>query len=133
VGTGKITAEIEHFIRDNIHSIEHLEVLLLLAEAPGQEWSVQAVCQKLYRQPESVAARLEEFRARRLLLSGQGSTPTYRFNNATHDADLIRDLDRAYKQRKDSVIELIFATPRDNLRVFSDAFRLRRDDKGRKD
>jgi hypothetical protein len=42
----------------------------------------------------------------------------------------VRTLERVYKERKDSVIHLIFAKPNQQLRAFSNAFRLRKDSGG---
>lgn len=62
MSNGEITTDIERFIYDNINSVEQLEVLLLVAAPPQKEWSAVEVSQKLYRQPDSVATRLEDLR-----------------------------------------------------------------------
>jgi hypothetical protein len=128
VSNGVFTAEVERLIRDHIHSTEQLEILLLLAKTPQQEWSAVAVSRELHRQADSVALRLEAFGAQELVLVRAETPPLYRFNSATREAPAILALDRLYTERKDAVIQKIFATPHDNLRTFSDAFRLRRND-----
>ncbi|PQV63424.1 hypothetical protein B1R32_11279 [Abditibacterium utsteinense] len=127
MSSGEITKGIERFIYDHINSVEQLEILLLVAAPPHKAWSAIEVSQKLYRQPDSVATRLEDLRDRGLLtISGQGQ-PLYQYvSDGRHDA-LIQGLERAYQVRKDAVIQLIFTRPSDNLRVFSDAFRIRKD------
>ena len=128
MSNGEITAEIERFIHDNINSVEQLEILLLLAGAPQKQWSVLEVSQKLYRQAESVTMRLQDLRDRGIVVVC-GEAPLlfcYRPGAAKHA--LIQGLERAYQVRKDAVIHLIFTRPPDNLRVFSDAFRIRRND-----
>lgn len=125
--SGEITGEIERFIQDHIHSIEQLEILLLLAGTPRQDWSAQEISQKLYRQVSSVSTRLEELRGQGLLSVCQDKSPRYRY--ASHDRydALIQGLDRAYHVRKDAIIQIVFAKPPESLRAFSNAFRIRRE------
>lgn len=127
MSSGEITTDIERFIHDNINSVEQLEVLLLLFSPPQKEWSAVEVSQKLYRQPDSVAMRLEDLRDRGVLSVRQEAQLLYQYApNARQDA-IMRGLERAYEVRKDAIIRLIFTRPPDTLRVFSDAFRIRRD------
>jgi len=127
LSNGEITTDIERFIHDNINSIEQLEVLLLVAAPPQKEWSAVEASQKLYRQPDSVATRLEDLRDRGIL-SVRGETQLlYRYVPSASQDAVIRGLERAYEVRKDAVIRLIFTRLPDTLRVFSDAFRIRRD------
>ena len=127
MSSGEITTDIERFIHDNINSVEQLDVLLLLFSPPQKEWSAVEVSQKLYRQPDSVAMRLEDLRDRGVLSVRQEAQLLYQYApNGRQDA-IMRGLERAYTVRKDAVIGLIFTRPSDTLRVFSDAFRIRRD------
>jgi hypothetical protein len=133
VSSGEITETVERFIQDHIQSVEQLEVLLLLSSAPDKEWTATEVSQNLYRQPESIESRLDDLHARGLLLVRPNAEqpekgPRYHINTASRDLQTIKELEVAYRVRKDAVIRLIFAKPQDNLRVFSDAFRIRRRD-----
>jgi len=127
LSNGEITTDIERFIHDNINSVEQLEVLLLLVSPPQKEWSALEVSQKIYRQPDSVAARLEDLRDRGILSVRQEAQLFYRYVSSARQDAVIRGLERAYEVRKDAVIRLIFTRPPDTLRIFSDAFRIRRD------
>ena len=127
MSNGEITTDIERFIHDNINSVEQLEVLLLLVSPPQKEWSALEVSQKIYRQPDSVAARLEDLRDRGILSVRQEAQLFYRYVSSARQDAVIRGLERAYEVRKDAVIRLIFTRLPDTLRVFSDAFRIRRD------
>lgn len=125
----EISREVDQFIRDHINSVEQLEVLLLLAETPTQKWNASEVAQKLYRQPESVAMHLSSLQKAGLLNSCEGETGRYCYNTKLGAADLtIKSLERAYRERKDTVIRLIFSRPPDPVRSFADAFRLRKND-----
>lgn len=125
----EISREVDQFIRDHISSVEQLEVLLLLAESPQQEWSAVQIAQKLYRQPESITTHLEALLAAGLLKKCEAAKATYCYaaNSGAVDAT-VRALDKAYRQRKDTVIRLIFSRPSDAIRSFADAFRIRKTD-----
>lgn len=122
----EISREVDQFIRDHISSVEQLEVLLLLAEHPQQEWGAAQVAQKLYRQPESVAAHLGALHRANLLSKTEGTPFTYRYATTSGTTDsTVRGLEKAYRERKDTVIRLIFSRPPDAVRSFADAFRFR--------
>lgn len=123
-----IPAAVERFIQENIPSVEQLEILLLLAQSPDKEWSAADISREIYRQPESVAMRLEALRDRGLLSVRQDKQLLYRYSAGAQQQEIVNNLDRAYQERKDAVIRLIFSRPANSLRAFSDAFRIRRSD-----
>jgi hypothetical protein len=117
VSSGEITTEIERFIRDNVDSVEQLEVLLLLRSAPDKEWGALEVSQ---------TTRLNDLRERGFLSVNQASPPLYQYSPSPQDSETITGLEHSYRVRKDAVIQMIFSKPKDSLRTFSDAFRIRR-------
>ncbi|HEX8834436.1 MAG TPA: hypothetical protein VF719_09560 [Abditibacteriaceae bacterium] len=130
----EITEELKKFIHTHINSVEQLEVLLLLRSNSQQEWSAREVSQKLFIQPESAAGRLADLHGSNLLTVREEGQKLYRYQPQSGALDQhVGSLDRAYKERKDAVIRLIFSRPVDNIRVFSNAFRIRRDNPGRND
>jgi hypothetical protein len=125
-----IPPEVERFIHDHITSIEQLEILLLLQDNPHKSWSALEASRVLYRQEASVTERLEHLLALGLV-EVQSRQPTiYCYNARSPHYEVVRTLERVYKERKDSVIHLIFAKPNQQLRAFSNAFRLRKDSGG---
>lgn len=123
-----VPPDVEAFIRERISSVEELEVLLLLFASGGKSWSAAEASQQLYRQVDSVSARLETFRAAGFVIMDDQNPPRYRYDAASPHHAMVSNLEAAYKERKDTVIRLIFETPRDHLRLFSDAFKIRRPD-----
>jgi predicted ArsR family transcriptional regulator len=123
----EISRDVNQFIHDHIPSVEKLEVLLLLMEHTEHQWSATQVAQKLYRQATSVAAHLDVLHKDGLLTHREDRESLYRYAPSSGSTDLtVRALDRAYRERKDAVISLIFSRPPDTLRSFSDAFRIRK-------
>ena len=125
---GEITPAVRTFIHQHINSVEQLEVLLLMVKECDKEWSAVEVSRELYIQAASAATRLADLGGSRLLQANGASPPLYRYapSDATLD-NTAREVAAAYGVRRVAVINLILERPLDNVRVFSDAFRLRRD------
>lgn len=124
-----IPENVRRFIADHIHSVESLEILLLLFAASAKESSPLEVSRTLYTSLESATARLHELHQAQLLVATDSTeTPKFRFNTECPDAAVLTDLEKVYKARRVSVISFIYSKPTDPLRAFSDAFRLRKDE-----
>jgi predicted transcriptional regulator len=127
-----ISPELKRFIHNTINSVEQLEVLLFLMSNAERDWSAAQISEKTRMAEESVASKLQELHAAQLLTlqgtSSSSAAPLYRYAPTTEALaqEVATSLDRAYKERKDTVIQLIFSKPMENIRVFADAFRIRR-------
>jgi hypothetical protein len=122
----EISGPVRQFIIDRISSVAELEVLLLLWQRAGQDWSAQEVAKELRIEPDWTAQRLEALRAQGYVTQQSGPAPRYRYAPAAPEQDqLVTDLARSYSERRVSVINLIYSKPRDHIRSFADAFRLR--------
>jgi hypothetical protein len=126
----QISPEVKRFIHSTINSVEQLEVLLFLMSNPERDWSADEVSERIRSTPESVASKLEDLYAARLLTVTRGPVPVYCYkpNSEALAQEVAESLDRAYKEGKDTIIQLIFSRPLSNIRVFADAFRIRKDD-----
>jgi hypothetical protein len=124
-----IPTDVARFIAENIHSVEQLEVLLLLRGAATQAWSAAGVARELRIAEASASDRLEDLRARGLLARSDEAEATYRFAPAdASKSRLVDALAETYATRRVSVITLIFSKPSDPVRLFADAFKIRRSD-----
>lgn len=129
MSSGEITPAVKNFIFHHINSVEQLEVLLLMLARADKEWNAQEVSRELYIQSASAANRLADLKTSGLLQSSGSTPPAYRYAPVNHSLDsAARELAAAYSVRRVGVINLILEKPLDNVRVFSDAFRLRRND-----
>lgn len=120
-----ISEELRSFINKHIHSLEQLEILLLLREHPEKTWDGQTICKELALQPESVALRLADLHERGFISRALGEAPSYRYGAPN---PLIDDLAAAYRAQRVSITTLIFSKPLDNVRSFAAAFKLRKED-----
>ena len=117
--------DVHLFLYQNIESVEQLEVLLLLWRAPERGWTSDEVATAVYSHPSSVVRRLA-------MLLGQGllrerEPGCYQYAPRTAELhDTVSRLDHMYRERRVAVITLIASKPIENVRAFSDAFRIRR-------
>lgn len=126
--TARIPEEVRNFLLQCIDSVEQLEVLLLLHRAPEQAWSPETVAQALYSNADSIRRRLAGLHANGLLASTAPSSYRYQPKTSALDAT-VRLLADTYRERRVAVITVIASKPMENVRAFSDAFRLRKKDK----
>jgi hypothetical protein len=125
-----IPDDVQRFVREHIHSVEQLDVRLLLFRTAPREWSAVAVSRELRIDPVSGARRLDDFHGRGLLAVRTGDEALlYRYLGGSATDQTISDLATAYAERRTTLIQLIFETPSRDVRVFADAFRLRKKDK----
>jgi hypothetical protein len=120
-----VPKDVERFIATDIESVEQLEVLLLLRAAPDKHWTAHEVARALVSRVDSAADWLDRM-ARRDLLAQTGDG-TYRYAPPTPDvAHTIDALAESFAKYRVTVVALIFSKPSERVRLFSDAFRLRR-------
>ena len=122
----EVTARAKDFIARHIHSVEQLEVLLLVRAAPDRDWTANDISRALVTARDTALVRLEDLEQRGLTQrSGEG----WRYAAAGQVARAVDDVAAAYASRRFTVVELIFSKPSDQASVFADAFRVRRERK----
>jgi DNA-binding MarR family transcriptional regulator len=121
---------VEKLLREHILSVEQLEVLLFLRARADREFDAKGVHDELRTSESSASSRLADLAQRGFLTSRpDGSRTMYRYEPRTEwIKDAVAQLDKAYAERRYTVIERIFSKPIDNLRTFAGAFRFRKDD-----
>jgi hypothetical protein len=115
--------DVKEFIRQNIHSLAQLEVLLALREEPSRCWTTDEITSRLYLQPQMVSGLLSDL-VRRGFAVREDTGVRYQPANQVA-AGLIERLAQLYHDRRVAVTTEIFSKPIDSLRAFADAFRLR--------
>ncbi len=116
-------------LSQHINSVEQLEILLLLRRCSDRSWDAAAVAEELRTSEGSAAKRLDDLRAGGLVAESSESGQAYHYAPSSQwkraAVDKLADL---YAEAPFRVIDMIFAKPIANLRVYADAFRYRKDE-----
>lgn len=113
------------FVDRHIESLEHLEILLLLA-AQDRSWSAQEIFQKIQSSQASVEQRLQALVAAGLLTKDERGL--FRFAPKDEETrNVVKDLADAYRTRRVRIIEAIYTRKTDAVQSFADAFKFRKD------
>ena len=119
--------DVARFLSQHIDSVEQLEVLLLLHRAAESSWTAEMVAAALYTQPISAGRRLASLCEHGLLEQVGDDPPAYRYvADPVERRELISTLADTYRERRVAVVTAIASNPMENVRAFSDAFRIRR-------
>lgn len=113
------------FLRAHIHSVEQLEILLLVSSARREVWTVRDVNDVILSSETSVTHWLKTLASQSLLLRDEG--PPLVFRRATDPAlaAQISELQLAYKTAPVRIIEAIYQKEADAAQSFADAFKLK--------
>jgi hypothetical protein len=128
--SGDISPQLRRFIQTTINSVEELEVLLFMMSNPHEAWSPQDISDRTRLPVLSVETRLKELvKVKLVAVEGEPSSH-YRYapNSRAIAEEVATSLNEAYRERKDTVIQLIYSRPFDNIRVFADAFRIKEEE-----
>jgi hypothetical protein len=117
--------EVHRFLSLHIDSVEELEVLLLVRRSPGRSWSAGDMARELYSHPTSIEQRFHHLLGSGLLRESAPGHVQYAPRSAELDQVVARVAD-AYHERRVAVISLIASKPIENVKAFSDAFRIRK-------
>ena len=122
--------DVRRFVVDHINSVEQLEVLLLLRTESDRDWTASGVSQKLYTPPAAAAMRLDDLQQQGFLSTKALAEKAYRYRSAGSEFDQLVDrLAEFYKERRVTIISLIYSKPHQQVQAFADAFKLRKDPK----
>ena len=121
-----LSSEVRGFVTEHIHSVVQLETLLLLCRQREQQWTAEAVARELRIDRGAAAAELADLQLHGLVAL-RGSSYVYA-PRAARAEQIVAELAAAYEDQRVAVINLIYSKPSDRIRVFADAFRLRKDE-----
>jgi hypothetical protein len=127
----EIDSDIRTFIAENIGSVAQLELVLLLHAKPDQRFVAGDVAKMFALAPEITDGLLASLCRQGFAAATADPTPAYYY--APHSVEIDRrvaDLAELYRQRRVSLIQLIYSQPVDKLRIFADAFRFRKGKEG---
>lgn len=120
-----ISAELSQFVH-SLHSLWSIELLLLLHRDPERRWSIDDLVIELRSSRSLVDGILS--RLHPMGLVERQSDGSYKYREASPAlASLVDQLDGIYAERPLALVQEIHGEPDENLRAFSDAFKLKKD------
>jgi hypothetical protein len=125
LGGNRFSSGFQTFVRANIGSVEQVDVLLLLYGDPTRYWTVDEISGALQSSPSSIAQRMRILCSRGLACRDDDR---YRYQNDDKLDPLVAELQREYRLRPVSIIELIYSRRNAAIESFADAFRITGDD-----
>jgi len=126
----RLSTGARRFLAAHIHSVMQLELLFLLAREPGVPWTAHAAAMELRAPVGWVETQLVDFAGAGVIAYDDTGEPAYRLPADGAQAEVVGELADCYRQRRTSIIKLIFAPAARNITSFSDAFRLRDEEDG---
>jgi hypothetical protein len=114
-------------VESRLDSVEMVEVLLLLHADRERCWTVDEVAGASGLDTVTASRHLILLRQRGLLTVAMGGDASYTYGAQGELAGAVDDLMECYRTRPMELASVMAARPRQKLRLFADAFRLRRD------
>ena len=128
MGVEPLADELRAFIAGHIRSVRALELLLLMQAGSAREWTAQALSDELRATHAWAAEELQFLASRGLLVQVDPVAFGYRFSpNRPELGSAVAALATLYPVRPDAIFQAIYAAPRESIRNFADAFRLRKE------
>lgn len=120
-----IPDEVRWFIDEYIASIQQLEVLFVLTSAPESDWSVEAIDERLGIGAVAVTNRLINLLVKGLVTESGSRPAVYRYRPRTEMiARAVEQAGESYRKNRRQVVQIIAAKTDNQLRNFSDSFRI---------
>ena len=120
-----ISEAVARFLAINIANVAQLELLLFLRTERDRTWSAEDVAGPLRTRPVVAERDLAHLADRHLVEAAADNPERYRYAPGELEA-VIKDVADCYARRRTSVVNLIFAEPRESAASLADAFRFRR-------
>jgi predicted transcriptional regulator len=104
----------------HIHSVDILEILLLLRQEPQKEWGALAISKALRLDRTSVHSRLQQLLAAGLVSNRfVGTEEVFRYQPATSELrDVVSDLAKWYSSHRVALISFIYSNPADRIQTY---------------
>lgn len=112
------------YVRQNLRSIEQVEILLLLLKNPGTYWTAAQIDLRIRTEPSSIQRRLVQLEKLGIVEEGEGKA--YRFTEKPEIVAASETFASYYASHTTRIIEMIYSEPNAH-QAFSNAFKLRSD------
>jgi predicted transcriptional regulator len=110
---------VRQFLTKYIHSVDVLEILLLLRQDPQKEWGTLDLSNALRAERISVEARLQQLVSAGLVLNNHlGTEQVFRYHPTSAALDrTVSELAKWFSSHRVAVINLIYSGPSEQIRI----------------
>lgn len=123
---GAVSERLKAFLEQRLSSLDQIEVVMLLRAASDRSWTAPEVAVALGTAPETAAMRLFLLASGGLIAFEPSAIPRYRYTSADAETDsMLAELSELLEANRHAVLSAL-ESPRDPIRSFSDAFKLRK-------
>jgi hypothetical protein len=123
----EIPAEVRKLVRERVGTMDHVEVLMRLHASPDAPLTASAIEASSRLGPETVQRSLDHL-ARAGLARHDPASNSWRMQGNADDRRAVDALSIMYHQRPVSLVKLVYEQPPAPLKLFSDAFRIRKEE-----
>jgi hypothetical protein len=121
--------EVRRLLCDRLDTIAQLEVLLLFHRTAPREWDARALSRELRIERRWAAEQLVLLQRAGFLEECDAGSERFHFRPATLDlGKAVESLAASYADRRVSVVALLYSKPAAPMRLFADAFRIRKEE-----
>ena len=121
-----ISQDLKTFIKEHVHSVFTLEVLLLLRREQSRSFTASEIANELGIEND-VAPQLSELTSANLIRTANSDGAKYRYAPVDKDLEsLVDQLAIAYAKQRVPILSLILTEHADRIRGFVEAYRLNR-------
>jgi hypothetical protein len=122
-----IPAEVRRLVRERVGTMDHVEVLMRLHASPDAPLTAAAIDASSRLGMATVQRSLDHLARAGLARHDPGSN-LWQLQASGEDRRAVDALSIMYHQRPVSLVKLVYEQPPAPLKLFSDAFRLRKED-----
>lgn len=122
----ELSSELRRFIARHIESVEKLEILMLFFREPAKSWRPAEIFQQIQSSSASINQKVAELVTEGFVTRQKDGTFQLQLRSPGLQAQ-VAALDDAYRLRRIKIIEAIFSQATEELRDFSNAFKIRKE------
>lgn len=123
---GAVSEQLKAFLEQRLSSLDQMEVVMLLRADPARSWTAPEVASALRTAPESAAMRLFLLASGGLIAFEPSAIPRYRYASVDDETNsMLQELSDVLTANREAVLAAL-ESPRDPIRSFSDAFKLKK-------
>ena len=123
---GAVSERLKTFLEQRLSSLDQIEVVMLLRADPARSWTAPEVAAALGTAPETAAMRLFLLASGGLIAFEPSAIPRYRYASVDVETNsMLQELSEVLAANREAVMAAV-ETPRDPIRSFSDAFKLKK-------